>query len=672
MNYIRSLARIALSLLIAIAFVLTTSPVTVFSSTSENISDVKNVSLDFKSLYYSKEFYTDYIDALEKLKNKYKDLSDIFQIKDIGVSVQGRDLKEVILGNPQSETKIEINATHHQKEYINTILTLNQIDRILEMLSNDERYNGKKVIDILSDAQIYFIPLVNPDGVELFNNYRYNRILPKGFTTQDITRGNANKINLNRNYPAGFVKGVECGEYPFSEPETKALKDLHETIKFDYSIAYHSEGNKILWFYNQKGNFYNETLNIANLIKGITGYPLRTDEKDMNAYGAGFKDWLLADSIAACTIENGIGSLGDDNINTVEWNKYTAIWDAQKDVPLALVNYLYDKKNVTSTNITSKLMPVNIKINGALYNRDTYSFNGKIFVNQQDFNDFVNNKNTEKRDLNSNIDKNIDISQLESGLLFIDNEEFTLLNTLADSTGYHVYWDETNKEINAGNKDYLLSFINPIWVEATMTGNAKIYKDEDLKKEIAVFQKDSKVILLQDRSEKKANVKQGNISGWTDYKNILPSTKSYLKNVKLPSYIKEYFVNTIDYKSDTNILIWVNLENTTVNIFEKSKNGWKIQKDFPCSIGKNSTPTINGVFKYYKYIKSMQYFNNHLIHKMNFYKEYALHSVLLNPDGSFDNGQIHTAVSHGCIRMLPNDIKWIYENCKLGTTIVTW
>lgn len=57
------------------------------------------------------------------------------------------------------------------------------------------------------------------------------------------------------------------------------------------------------------------------------------------------------------------------------------------------------------------------------------------------------------------------------------------------------------------------------------------------------------------------------------------------------------FVNNNNYSSITQFLIYVDLSNFKVNIFKGTKNNWKLDKSYLCTIGKNSTPTPSGVFK---------------------------------------------------------------------------
>lgn len=56
-------------------------------------------------------------------------------------------------------------------------------------------------------------------------------------------------------------------------------------------------------------------------------------------------------------------------------------------------------------------------------------------------------------------------------------------------------------------------------------------------------------------------------------------------------------VNSKAFKSDTEYLIYVELNKFRTNVFKKNGNQWSLVKSYECSIGKPSTPTIKGTFK---------------------------------------------------------------------------
>jgi Uncharacterized protein conserved in bacteria len=133
----------------------------------------------------------------------------------------------------------------------------------------------------------------------------------------------------------------------------------------------------------------------------------------------------------------------------------------------------------------------------------------------------------------------------------------------------------------------------------------------------------------------------------------------------------ENFVNSSDFSSDTNYLIWVELKNFRVNIFQGSTNKWKMLNSYLCTIGKNSTPTPKGTFKIG--IKGL-YFGVNKGYKCWYYTQfkgnYLFHSIIYNLDGSVRDGRLGMKLSDGCIRLAKINAKWIYDNIPKDTKVV--
>ena len=107
--------------------------------------------------------------------------------------------------------------------------------------------------DLVDRSEIWIVPLVNPDGLEYsINVYRYWR---------KNRRANADGrfgVDLNRNY--GYMWGRDDqgssaspdsedyrGVSAFSEPETRAVRDLFLSRNFRAVVSYHSYSQSILY-----------------------------------------------------------------------------------------------------------------------------------------------------------------------------------------------------------------------------------------------------------------------------------------------------------------------------------------------------------------------------------------------------------------------------------------
>ena len=132
---------------------------------------------------------------------------------------------------------------------------------------------------------------------------------------------------------------------------------------------------------------------------------------------------------------------------------------------------------------------------------------------------------------------------------------------------------------------------------------------------------------------------------------------------------KEEHVNSNQIWSDTDYLIWVSKANFTVNVFLRNNGRWELIKEFPCSIGAPNTPTVTGQFKYHQYQTRWQYNGYYVGPIMRFYNGYAIHSTLINNNGTDRDGRVGEMISHGCVRVRPESINWLVGYIPLGTKV---
>ena len=151
-------------------------------------------------------------------------------------------------------------------------------------------------------------------------------------------------------------------------------------------------------------------------------------------------------------------------------------------------------------------------------------------------------------------------------------------------------------------------------------------------------------------------------------------TTSYAVNNDYSALEKEIWINAKGYSSKTQYLIWVNRAYPHANVFQGSKGNWKLIKSFLVGIGAPSTPTPTGVTTVsYKSAGGWTTSSYTVRPVVGFYPGtgYAFHSRLCYPgtDTEYDFSAGYP-VSHGCVRMYKNDVKWIYNNIPVGTTVV--
>ena len=226
------------------------------------------------------------MDILSKVNTFYKNFEGNKGV--IGFSVQGRPIYYFEIKNSVRPTLI-VQCAIHAREHITTRLCLKLI--------NDFNKYGKR-------GTVYFIPLTNPDGVNIATNFN------------PLYKANARGVDLNVNFDARWgtgksnvrVFGAEncIGEYPFSEPESMAIRDFTLDILPDATISYHSKGEEIYYEFFQDKNRLSRDLEFAKTISRCCGYKIKSTP---NSCG-GYKDWCVQKlKIPALTIEVGSDKL---------------------------------------------------------------------------------------------------------------------------------------------------------------------------------------------------------------------------------------------------------------------------------------------------------------------------------------------------------------------------
>jgi g-D-glutamyl-meso-diaminopimelate peptidase len=174
-------------------------------------------------------------------------------------------------------------------EYISSSALFCVIDNFLENLTRLRTCYGVDMVFLLQKFTFWFVPCLNPDGVDLaisdaFPSPLYERqVRMNGGLDFSEWQSNARGVDLNHNYDFRFweYKKIEeekrilpgktrfSGEYPESEPETSALLRLVRIIKPELILSFHSQGEEV--FYRpRKSKKAKKTAKSASEILGYT------------------------------------------------------------------------------------------------------------------------------------------------------------------------------------------------------------------------------------------------------------------------------------------------------------------------------------------------------------------------------------------------------------------
>lgn len=183
---------------------------------------------------------------------------DLVELKELGHSVKGQPILALRIGERRGSLhKVLFLGCHHAREWISVEIPF--------LLAKDiiAEANEPSIYPWLSRGEVWVVPMVNPDGHEYSRNGEGARFWRKNRRRNaDGSRG----VDPNRNY--GYMWGVLNDDYTshvpsddtyigpkaFSEPETRAIRDVMAREMFTGVVSYHSFSQEILypWGYTHK------------------------------------------------------------------------------------------------------------------------------------------------------------------------------------------------------------------------------------------------------------------------------------------------------------------------------------------------------------------------------------------------------------------------------------
>jgi hypothetical protein len=215
--------------------------------------------------------------TLEEVKMKLDDLvaSDVHdvvadKIDTLGWSIQGRPIWGLriakALPGPETRPVVFYNSLTHAREPGGMQALLYFADDVVSRYGVDPTATS-----LLDNRVLYFVPVVNPDGYKINQDYYlstggvafgYHRKNARDTNGNGLVDRGADGIDLNRNY--GYQWGLNnAGSSPvasdetyrgpsaFSEPETQAQRDIVAALRPASGISFHTYGDLMLhpWGY---------------------------------------------------------------------------------------------------------------------------------------------------------------------------------------------------------------------------------------------------------------------------------------------------------------------------------------------------------------------------------------------------------------------------------------
>ncbi|MCP4631567.1 MAG: T9SS type A sorting domain-containing protein [candidate division Zixibacteria bacterium] len=171
-------------------------------------------------------YYPTY-DAYVSMMNQFAaDYPSLCSIVTIGDSEEGRKLIALKIsdnvGSEEAEPEVFYTSSMHGDETTGYPMMISLIEYLLTNYGSDPQ-----ATNLVNNLEIYINPLANPDGTYAGGNN----------TVWGATRGNANGVDINRNFP-----DPEDGDHPDGnawQPETVAMMAFAEAHSFVISANFH-------------------------------------------------------------------------------------------------------------------------------------------------------------------------------------------------------------------------------------------------------------------------------------------------------------------------------------------------------------------------------------------------------------------------------------------------
>ena len=246
----------------------------------------------------------------------------------IGTTAFGRELEAMSIGS--GGRTVLFTAAHHANEWITATVLLKFAEELSKAILEGGSVYGipGKLFEL--NCQIFLVPMVDPDGVDLVTG-----AIPEGILQWEKARALADNypnipfpdgwkanllgVDLNLQYPAGWLQAREIkfsqgytrpgprdyvGRAPLAQRESRALADFTEYLDPALILAYHTQGEIIYWKYDDIQVEGAQAL--GEEFARLSGYSL---EDTPYASGfAGYKDWFIKTwHRPGFTIEAGLG-----------------------------------------------------------------------------------------------------------------------------------------------------------------------------------------------------------------------------------------------------------------------------------------------------------------------------------------------------------------------------
>jgi len=275
-------------------------------------------------------------------------------------------------------------------------------------------------------------------------------------------------------------------------------------------------------------------------------------------------------------------------------------------------------------------------------------------------------------------------------IIFYDNEQVSAEQYITFENITAAEYDRLEEEARlkaeeekARKRQEALDTVKTIEVTATINAGTSVYSNMTLTSKSGSLSKGTAGVYVNYYQKTTSSGGKQKVSGklrlsngntvWVPYNKLSISTANFSATEGYSEEIRTNFVNAKGYASDTGYLVWINLKTQTVSVFTGQKENWVLDKTYTCATGRNTNPTIAGVFKYHTKVAKWDFGSYYVNTVLIFNGGHAMHTrTYTKKTGALLDATMGRPVSSGCVRMLDNDVKWLSDNLPLYSTVVVF
>lgn len=321
----------------------------------EQLQMTESYLSDFATARATAGYHT--VQSLEAdLRRLADDNPEIVELHEIGRSVENRPLWALRIGERRgSADKVAVLGCHHAREWMSVEVPYRLAEHLVDNASTEP------IRSWLQRGEVWVAPMVNPDGHE--HTRTQNRLWRKNRRRNpDGSIG----VDPNRNY--GYMWGVlnvntsshvpsddtYVGPRAFSEPETRAVRNLVARELFGGVLTYHSYSQLILypWGYTSSpvedetdlDTMRGLTQDMQRLIQGVHGRTYTAQQaSELYPTAGDTTDWVYGEyDVPSFTVELRPATALEGGF-ILPADQIEPCWEENRPAALAFLGHVLDR-----------------------------------------------------------------------------------------------------------------------------------------------------------------------------------------------------------------------------------------------------------------------------------------------------------------------------------------